>query len=184
MPRSPWSWRAWPERLNGQEALMLMKNGNSPNAMMLGGSLFIGTEGCKVAPVTPRLGTAKGSSAAGPGIVRPRPIGNPALRNEQSDLRSLVCEWDVLRDRIARGVCFLDPRVMASPGIEVPVGLEMSLPEVFRRADIGRATRTQVRLITKDSIIQTPFLKDSKGSPFWSLSVHPGDIIVLPPQQF
>jgi hypothetical protein len=112
-----------------------------------------------------------------------RPIPNSALVSEQHDLRGLVCDWMVLRERISRRICTIDRTAFGYPDLSLQVEGKISLRELFKKARLNTEVRDQVRLIQKDSIKQTGLHEKSNDSEFWETVVHPGDIIYVPPRQ-
>lgn len=96
---------------------------------------------------------------------------------ERSDFRLLYCTNDVLQSRIKRNMCIVDEIFNGPKELRVESG--QTVLDLLKA--LGKTQgNTQIRLITKDAIEQTPLTDvPNRRRDVLSRQIHPGDIVVL-----
>jgi hypothetical protein len=101
-----------------------------------------------------------------------------ALKNSRiSDLRVLFEPRSKISDLQNRKTCFI-LLSSATHGQEVPVQVDTSLHEVMSHSTYGGEYDGQLRVISRDSIIQTTIVGYNPNKAL-EILVHPGDLIFV-----
>ena len=117
---------------------------------------------------------APGSSSREP--QEPTPF-NKLSGARTKDLRTFFQSEDMIRNLENRGACSIEPKGAVSKRVELPVGRGVSLDVVIRSL-YGGAYDGQIKVVSRDSILQTPIVEYAPESQR-NIIVHPGDLVFI-----
>jgi hypothetical protein len=97
----------------------------------------------------------------------------------ETDLRLLFCTPAMLESRINRHVCVIDNAVTGPQEILVREG-EL-VEDILHKRDKQWSGRSQLRLVSMNTIEQTPFVRSqsTESSQLLRHVIRPGDILIL-----